>query len=137
MSRDYPIPGGTLTLAEDHEITERKLRPVKVLGLTLSENERQAFQRGLKKIDRSSLSPQAMAKVIAMQDAYIWQYLLSWTLEQPIPADPDAMQDLSGALYDAVMSAGMEHMDALKGGDAKFTVDAVEDEASPTGPSGD
>lgn len=144
MSKIITIPGGTATIAEGpHEITERRMRPIKslaslygakidaIMALTALAVEVEEGETP-EPPDLSGFTPEDIDHLWEMQSATTWAYLLDWTLDRPLPATWRDMGDLPAALTQA-LDREVSKVAAVR----LFTLDAVEDEASPTGASGD
>lgn len=64
---------------------------------------------------------------IEMTEAAAWAYLKDWTIDRPLPDDPDAVKDLPRELYEALTRHGAKLMAAGQAGDG-FGVDALPDD---------
>lgn len=155
MAKIVDIPGGHATLAEGpHEVTERKLRPLKSLaalyGRKMDEftdlvaaqvpdaagNEVEGVKLASEPPDLSGFTPEDLEHMWEMQSATTWAYLLSWDLDRPLPATWRDMGDLPASVAQA-LDAEAARIVRESRARAGFTVDSVEDETSPTGASGD
>lgn len=77
------------------------------------------------------LTEHQLRMMARLTDAVTWALLVSWTLPEPLPEDPDALLDIPGPVFDTLRQKAAELNAAM--GDGGFTVDAVEDRDSPTG----
>lgn len=127
--RTVQIPGGTATLREPSEMTERQRRSVRnVMFDALGALGIDSITPG---IDPESIHVDAGAGdvLFRLRDAAIAASLVSWTLDVPLPT-VDQIQDLPGDVYDALASA-------TSGVSAGLSVnfDPTPDAESPTQPS--
>ena len=149
-----PIPGGSARLRPGVNLPERYRRPIKALVTQIGESRMRQI------VTANSDSTEGLTVEIALTeheanvlmritDAVIYALVESWTLDLPLPDSPAAVQDLPGHIYDALAQgtakegaailapAGAVLTDADGSAVDTFTVDAVEDPASPTGASAD
>lgn len=170
-------PPAHATLREVHEITERHRRPVRTLMMQMNPARFQQIigsdedtVEGLMADPELAFTQREADTFMSLGDRVVAACLLSWTIDQPIPATADAMMDLPPHLYDALQEATKDIGAALLGapgmepapvaerpvevvplpGDPPpapmpipgpavvdpYTVDGIEDKASPTGASG-
>ena len=105
--REVSIPGGTATLREREDLSERNRRLVKTRGLAASAVITR-LQKAVEDANGQEPDPESLqisaseAEVtLDVQDAVIVALLASWTLDRPLPT-MDTVQDLPGDLYDAL-----------------------------------
>jgi len=163
-------PPATAVLREVHEITERHRRPVRSLMMQLNPTRFQQIigsdedtVEGLMADPDLAFTQREADTFMSLGDRVVAAVLLSWSLEQPIPANADAMMDLPPHLYDALQDVTKDIGAALLGApgmepeprpvDADgvtaapapgppqtvdpFTVDGFGDPQAPTTASGD
>ena len=133
MSREIVIPGGTAQLRDQAELTERRRRPSKTIIARLGKDAQAkmaAWEAGTVELSQTDAE-----LLFANNDAVIWCYLKSWTLDRPLPDPWQEVGNLPGDLYDALLVPCLEQDQVHAEGAAGFTVDAVEDDTSPTGAS--
>lgn len=143
-----PIPGGTADLYEQHELTQRRLRPIENLGIRVSGvidriKKATAGDDGTPgKLNMESVTEAAgsaditeteAANLSAMQDAIIWAHLKGWTLDRPLPAKPDDVLDLPSDVYRALSVAATSVSKAQELFEP--TDETLADTDSPTGAS--
>lgn len=156
MSRSIEIPGGTAELFDDTELTPRRQRPVQELALQVGslmdrianakkvrtsdgETDERPSLSGLEDVE---ISDRQASQLSRLQDLVTFMYLKSWSLPEPLPADADALLDLSLPLYDALSKAAAQSYNGTVPGTGSASLgfeasDAtLENEASPTGASG-
>lgn len=126
--KTVPIPGGTVTVRERGEFTERQRRAVRTAMFA-------ALGDSLGDVDpdspdiRVKITPQMSTQMFVMRDISIVQSFVSWTLDLPTPT-AETVLDLPGDLYDALAEAA----DGALGG--LFTdFSPSPDPASPTSPA--
>lgn len=149
-------PGVSIVVAESRsELTERKIRPMRILTLAYGDRLRDVVSaRVIIGPDGKKLTPEESAKqtadnmkalqltrddwatILEMQDQSILTYLISWSLDRPLPQTFDDLIDLPVDLYEQLQQimAGVAAKDMVANG---FTVDSIEDDTSPTGASDD
>ncbi|MGN6607963.1 MAG: hypothetical protein ACTHMS_13250 [Jatrophihabitans sp.] len=154
MSRTIDLPGGATAVLADNknEITPRRRREVEILGSRLGRlmeplmTAARILCEGDVIEDRSTLrtddgdpkypgpdvdlTEQQLRLLSRLNDATVFAILRSWSLG-PLPATADDLLDLDPAVYDAL------RLEAAKASDIfardEFSVDNIEDPASPTG----
>jgi hypothetical protein len=115
-------PPAHATLREVHEITERHRRPVRTLMMQMNP---QRFAQiiasdddtieGLIADPELAFTQREADTFMSLGDRVVAACLLSWTIDQPIPANADAMMDLPPHLYDALQEATKDIGAALLG----------------------
>lgn len=157
MSTTTAVPGGNATFYTADEITPRRGREVEKLMLqmgdllqrirsaskvtapdgTVSDKTDDPEYSGLP-IMLTEVEADLFAK---LTDVITWAYLQSWTvkvpagnalIDLPIPVTPDALLDLPGPLYRALIAVGQK-IAAGKIEEFDVSTAALEDQASPTG----
>jgi len=149
-----PIPGGSAKLRNPSDLPERYRRPLKIITTALGGERLQQIMDAAEGPEESvndvaekiGLDEREIELLLRMTDASIYALLDSWTLPLPIPTSVAAVQDMPGPVYDALSEQTAKHAAALMTGPGTevtpagdvvdtFTVDAIEDPASPTGAS--
>jgi len=72
----------------------------------------------------------------AYNDTLLLAYTAGWTLDQPLPKNAEEIGQLDSPVYGALCQAIAKHVRPAKGEEEpvdEFSVDAVEEQASPTG----
>jgi hypothetical protein len=149
MPKDFPVPGGTVTVHEMGELSPRARRRIKPYAIALSDRMQQLAKASSITVDgkvaaSSALPGPSTSMSLAeaelftdMQDQTIIALLKSWTLPHPLPTTLDELLDVDdttgqAGLYDALAEAVAKvSADAVIA--AGFTLDSIEDPASPTG----
>jgi hypothetical protein len=154
MAITVQIPGGQAELLNTRaELTPRKRREIEVIAARVgrkveaAQNARRITCEGDLIVDNTEaldddgkpkftgpdveLSERELRLLGRLNDAIAWALLKSWTLEIPLPADPDELLDIPGDVYDVLRQQAGEINASI--GDGGFTVDAVEDRQAPTG----
>jgi hypothetical protein len=157
MATTVQIPGGEAELLDNRaELTPRRRREIELIAARVgrkveaAQTARRILCEGDLIVDNTEtldddgkpaftgadveLSESELRLLGRLNDAIAWALLKSWTLEIPLPKDPDELLDIPGDVYDVLRQKAAEVNAAL--GDGGFTVDAVEDRTSPTGDSG-
>jgi hypothetical protein len=80
------------------------------------------------------LSERDLELFMRLNDAMAWAVLKSWTLDLPLPACVADFMEIPIDVYDVIREKAAEINAKLTVEAEGFTVDAVEDPASPTGP---
>lgn len=157
MARKINLPGGhhAMLISEGTEWTPRRRRPLELIaarvghlmpalqaaGRILCDGDVIEDRTGQKNEAGEPLFPgpdldlteRQLALTSRLNDAVAWGMLLFWSLEQPIPESPEAMLDECPAdVYDTLRAEAAKRV--LSDPAAGFSVDAIEDPASPTGP---
>lgn len=146
MSRTVEIPGGKATFRDAaDELTARRKRPVENIGARIGSvfqalpSAARIYCDGDVIEDRSEvtkkdgtpafpgpdvhLSARQLDLLNSLTDAVTWMLLESWTLDLPLPEDPDGMLDLPGPLYDELR--GLAAAINAEVGDGGFTADSA------------
>lgn len=150
------IPGGKATFYRRKDLPPRRERELTILFAQLNPHKMRAVQKaqtvtvpgGSSTSDvldgpDIALSEREARLLEQVSDVGAWAYLKSWTLRisdaeagtsvpRPLPATPDDILDLPRGLYDAITRHAAKLV-AAEMVDDDFTVDAVEDDQSPTG----
>jgi hypothetical protein len=152
------IPGGKAMFYTSADLPPRREAEVELLTFQLNARKMKAMIDAARLLGEDgqvadsnpaldgpdAVMTEAEAKVIQLLGlTTTWAYLKDWTLREsrqvgdstvsekrPIPATPDDMLDLPRGIFDALMEHGAK-LAATKI-DAGFTIDGVDDPASPT-----
>ena len=150
------VPGGQALLRTARsEMTARQRRPIEVLATMVGkkvdevatasrlicdgrvvldqsaevdDEGKQRFAGGDVEVTRPEL-----ALIMELNDAIAMALLVSWTLDRPVPKTTDEYLDLPVDLYDSLRAHAARINAAMQAKGDGFSVDAVEDKASPTG----
>jgi hypothetical protein len=158
MAATVQILGGEAVLSSTRgEMTPRKLREVELLqsrlgkkitdavgasmitceGDVVIDNRDERNEDGSPKFTAEPVDVTAreLRLMSELTDAWTWALLRSWTLPEPLPANPDAILDLPLDVFVPLrIEASKIVADMMT--EPGFTVDSVEDRSSPTGDSG-
>lgn len=132
MSDDLvtPIPGGEAVWYTRETLTPRRERTMQVSLMplrSLVENIQDPTY---------PISKEEAAQVLAVNEVAVAVFLKSWSLDAPVPADADEVLDIeSRELYDSLLATAAKILATTF--EDGFSVDAVEDENSPTVGLGD
>lgn len=148
MPKNFDVPGGTITLRTMRELSPRQRRRIKPYAIALSDRMMQLATASQITVDgqpaasNPALPGGATAMTLAeaqlftdMQDETTLALLAAWSLPQKLPATIDELLDVDDhtpGLYDAISEA-VAKVSAEAAAAAGFTVDSIEDPASPTG----
>lgn len=150
------IPGGTaVMLNKAAELTPRRRRPIELLSTRVGRKVEQLATAsrvlcdGDVIIDNSGkvgddgepvftggdveVTERELALVMRLNDVMALSLLVSWTIGHPLPKTEDEFQEIPVPVFDALRGHAARINAAIRGGGDGFTVDAVEDKASPTG----
>lgn len=131
------IPGGTATLREPEQLKVKHRRPIQILVGSLGQARAEELQRtiaegGIRALDTLGLTEHEYELIFRMNEATLFAFLESWTIDDPLPLSADDVGDMRGDVYDALM---IEAAKVRTVPDDRFTLAAVEDLSSPTGAS--
>lgn len=147
MSTTIEIPGGTAEIFTGEELTPRRRQPITALSLrSQSLIKRLANARKVTsptgEVEESDvldgpdveLTDKEAELLTLMQPAVVWAYLKSWTLDRPLPKNPDEVLDMPQGIYNAISAACVaEQQGTLNQFEPNEA--SLEDENSPTGAS--
>jgi hypothetical protein len=148
MPKTFDVPGGTATLHLMNELSPRARRRIKPYAIALSDRMQQLASASKISLDgkvaakSAALPGPATTMTLAeaelftdMQDETILALLATWSLPQARPTTIDELYDVDDhtpGLYDALAEAAAK-ISADAAIAAGFTIDSIEDPASPTG----
>lgn len=151
MSTTVEIPGGTAELYEYGELTPRRQRPVKELGLRLGDlinrlqnaysitsadgEEAGAPLPGLTG-EPVEISEEQAALLTLFSDRVTIMWLKSWTLDIPLPTNTDELLDIPTPVYDELSKACAKAQASTRESEFEPSKETLADETSPTGASG-
>lgn len=137
MPITVPIPGGSATLLTKRELTPRRELHVKSILIQFSDLAVRSAEEA-DKDGRLTAITQEQAELFARLDyASIPTYLLSWTIDTPVPTSLeealDIPSDVAGDLIEAIkrVAAGLEVWEQFEPSD-----ETLKDTGSPSGRSG-
>lgn len=155
--KTYDIPGGTVTFRDKDELNVSHSRAITLASRHLSkktfakidattsdlpddasEEEITASLTEKAKIDDGKdllgfpidLEDSEIEASWAYNDTLVIAYLADWTLDRPLPRSRDELAELPMPVYKGLNEAIAQHVKPTVDG---FSVDAVEDQTSPTG----
>lgn len=148
MSQTIAIPGGQAVIFDADELTPRRERPLQNLGLRGGDLFNRVFTAktvtgpdGSTETSTALIGPDVKLTaeeadlILEFQPIMAWAYLKDWTLDIPLPADPDAMLDLPKAVYNAVSLAAVGAHKTSEANGFEANLATLENEASPIGAS--
>jgi hypothetical protein len=144
-----PIPGGQAKFYEPAKLTPRRTRELEIIGAEIL--PRMAEVANAAKVSADGVVPDVsdilsgpdvrltrdeLRSFMEFNEAAAWAFLESWTIDLPLPATPDDLQDLPRELYEAITRHAAKLTVATK---LDFSVDSLpddpEDEADPDLPT--
>jgi hypothetical protein len=153
------IPGGTAEMrSETSELSPRRKRPLEILGSRIGKSieavstATRLYCDGELMEDKSEtfnedgsltfaggdvhVTEKQLGLIGRFGDALVWALLKSWTLDIPLPEDPDELLDIPGDVFDALSKEAAKINADIAAEREGFTVDGgMDDDAAPTGPS--
>lgn len=128
------IPGGMASWFDEKTMPPRRERILNIELLPLKPTFTKAMNEG----EDVSLTREETRDMLAITELAVVVYLKEWTLKTPdgtpipIPATTDEVLDLDRPLYDALTKHAAKCLAESTVKADGFSVDAVEDEDSPT-----
>lgn len=144
------IPGGMAQWYAPGQLTPRRSREYELIAAEMSPLIERTVDARSVSIDGQGgqtfdgftgppvgLSRAELRAFLELTEAATWAYLKGWTLDRPLPADADSLQDLPRPLYEALTTHGSKLLAATRPGFDVTALDDVDDldEADPDLPS--
>ena len=139
-----PIPGGQAKFYDPAKLTPRRTRELEIIGAEILPRMQEIANAAQVSADGVTpdvstvlggpdvrLSRDELRTFMEFQEAAAWAFLESWTLDEPLPASPDDLQDLPRDVYEAITRHAAKLTVAT---DVGFSIEALGDDLDEADP---